>query len=177
MRLLLFLSFLMTAVMTAAPPGVGDIAPEFTLADLGGTPRRLSSYTAEGRVVLVVLRGFPGYQCPLCNRQVGDLVKNAEGFSRAGVRVVMVYPGPRDVAQSKANEFVSDKNLPQHFTLLVDPDYAMVGRYGLRWDAPKETAYPATYILQKGGKVSFAKVSDSHGGRAAATEILAALGK
>jgi peroxiredoxin len=128
-------------------------------------------------VVLVVLRGFPGYQCPLCNRPVGELVKNAEGFAKAGVRVVMVYPGPRDVAQSKANEFVSDKSLPQHFTLLVDPDYQMVGRYNLRWDAPKETAYPSTFVMNRSGKITFAKVSDSHGGRSTAAEILAELAK
>ena len=178
MRMLMLLSFLMTTVMAmAAPPGVGDTAPDFALADLAGTPRKLSSFTAEGRVVLVVLRGFPGYQCPLCNRQVGELVKNAEGFAKARVRVVMVYPGPRDIAQAKANEFVSDKNLPQHFTLLVDPDYRMVVQYGLRWDAPKETAYPSTFVIARGGKIAFAKVSDSHGGRATAAEILAALAK
>jgi peroxiredoxin len=179
MQKLLLLSFLTltSAVMAAAPPGVGDTAPDFTLADLTGTPRKLSSFTAEGRVVLVVLRGFPGYQCPLCNRQVGELVKNAEGFAKTGVRVVMVYPGPRDVAQSKANEFVSDKNLPQHFTLLVDPDYQMVGRYSLRWDAPKETAYPSTFVMNRSGKITFAKVSDSHGGRSTAAEILAELAK
>lgn len=177
--MLLLLSFLTltSAVMTAAPPGVGEKAPDFTLADLTGTARKLSGFRGQGPVVLVVLRGFPGYQCPLCNRQVGELVRNADGFAKAGARVVMVYPGPRDIAQSKANEFVSDKNLPQHFTLLVDPDYEMVLRYNLRWDAPKETAYPSTFVLDKSGKITYAKVSDSHGGRATAAEILAALAK
>lgn len=175
--MLLLLSSLMTTVMAAAPPGVGDKAPDFTLADLTGTPRKLSAFTGQGPVVLIVLRGFPGYQCPLCNRQVGELLRNADGFAKAGARVVMVYPGPRDVAQSKANEFVSDKNLPQHFTLLVDPDYEMVLRYNLRWDAPKETAYPSTFVLNRSGKITFAKVSDSHGGRSTAAEILAELAK
>lgn len=177
--MLLLLSFLTlpSGVMTAAPPGVGEKAPDFALADLTGAARKLSGFTGQGPVVLVVLRGFPGYQCPLCNRQVGELVRNADGFAKAGARVVMVYPGPRDIAQSKANEFVSDKNLPQHFTLLVDPDYAMVLRYNLRWDAPKETAYPSTFVLDKSGKITYAKVSDSHGGRATAAEILAALAK
>lgn len=177
MRLLLLLSFFMTTLLAAPPPGVGDAAPDFALADLAGMQKKLSGFTGKGPVVLVVLRGFPGYQCPLCNRQVGELVKNAEGFAKAGARVVMVYPGPRDIAQSKANEFVSDKQLPQHFTLLVDPDYRMVKQYGLRWDAPKETAYPSTFVLDRRGRITFAKVSDSHGGRATAAEILAALGQ
>jgi len=49
--------------------------------------------------------------------------------------------------------------------------------YGLRWNAPNETAYPSTYVVDKQGKIVFAKTSKSHGGRASADEILKALSK
>ncbi len=51
--------------LNAAPPSVGDKAPDFTLKTLNDQTVRLSNLTASGKVVLVVLRGWPGYQCPL----------------------------------------------------------------------------------------------------------------
>ena len=46
-------------------PGVGDKAPAFSLQSLGGETVKLSALTEQGPVVLLVLRGFPGYQCPI----------------------------------------------------------------------------------------------------------------
>lgn len=164
-------------ILTAAPPKVGEVAPDFALPNLEGKVRRLSEVTGKGPVVLVVLRGFPGYQCPLCNRQAADLVKNGAAFARAGARVVMVYPGPKAVVEVKAGEFVTDKKLPQHFELVVDADYAMVNAYQLRWEAVGETAYPSTFVLGRDGRIRFAKISKSHGGRTTAAEVLAELAK
>ena len=58
---------------------------------------------------------------------------------------------------------------------MLDPGYAFTNLYGLRWDAPKETAYPATFVLDRGGVVRFANVSRSHGGRTPVAEVLSAL--
>jgi peroxiredoxin len=159
----------------AAPPQVGRKAPDFELRSLSGKTVRLSETLNDGRVALLVLRGFPGYQCPLCQRQVRDYVKNASGFSKAGVRVVMVYPGPAQELPKRAQEFAADKDLPPHFEMLLDPDYRFTNLYGLRWNAPGETAYPATFLLNGDGTVTFAKISDSHGGRTSASEVLARL--
>jgi len=52
----------------------------------------------------------------------------------------------------------------------------MVNTYGLRWNAKGETAYPSTFVLDDKGVVQFSKVSESHGDRTKATEVLAALG-
>ena len=60
--------------------------------------------------------------------------------------------------------------------LATDPDYALTNLYGLRWDAPGETAYPATFVIGADGKVRYAKVSRSHGDRAPTAEVLKALG-
>ncbi|MFN0106571.1 MAG: peroxiredoxin family protein [Bryobacteraceae bacterium] len=166
-----------TAAFGAPPPAVGERAPAFTLMNLEGAPRQLADSTAQGPVVLLVLRGFPGYQCPLCNRQVTEFVKNGPEFAKLGARVVMVYPGPKNNLQAKAQEFVMSKNLPPHFELLVDPDYAMTNLYNLRWDAPNETAYPSTFVIDKKGVITFAKISGSHGGRTTAAEVLAALAR
>jgi peroxiredoxin len=177
MKPLLPLLFLLaTAGVWASPPAVGQVAPDFTLTALDGRPTRLASLLAEGPVALIVLRGFPGYQCPLCNRQVQDLVQNADGFLKAGWRVLLVYPGPAAELNKRAAEFATDKKLPAHFTMVLDPDYTFTNQYGLRWDAKNETAYPAAFLLNRSGKITFAKISDSHGGRASAKELLTAPG-
>jgi len=56
--------------------------------------------------------------------------------------------------------------------LLTDPDYKVTNLYGLRWDAPHETAYPSTFILDKKGMVVFEKISHSHGDRLSAQDAL-----
>ncbi len=161
----------------AATPTVGDRAPDFQLSNVEGKVVRLSDLTSRGPIVLIVLRGYPGYQCPYCNRQVQDFLQKAPGVSAAGVHVVMVYPGPPQDLERRATEFLSRKVLPANFDLLLDPGYEFTSRYGLRWDAPNETAYPSSFVLDRNGLVLFSKVVKAHGGRVTAQEILEVLSK
>lgn len=181
-RLRVLFPFLVAALLgtTSASaqkiPAVGDSASDFRLPTLQGEAVQLAKLTAQGPAVVVVLRGYPGYQCPVCNTQTGQLVANAAKFSEKKAQVVLVYPGPSAGLVQHAGDFVRGKTLPGNFHFVVDPDYALTNLYGLRWDAPNETAYPSTFVVDKQGKVKFAKVSKSHGGRATADEILSALG-
>ncbi len=159
------------------PPQVGEIASDFELESLGGDKVKLSSQTDKGPVVLIELRGYPGYQCPFCTAQVGQLINKEEDFRKAGAQVVLVYPGPAEELKAHADEFVRGKNFPANFYLLLDPDFAVTKQYGLRWDAPHETSYPSTFVLDTQRKVLFGKISHSHGDRATVEEILAALPK
>ncbi len=159
----------------ASIPAVGDKAPDFTLKSLDGSPVTLSKLTADAPVVLVVLRGYPGYQCPICMFQVADLMKHRDDLKAAGADVVLVYPGPAANLDLRAGEFLKGKTLPEGFVLVTDPDYEFTNAYGLRWDAPRETAYPSTFVIGSDGKVTFATVSKTHGGRAKTTDVLEAL--
>jgi peroxiredoxin len=159
----------------ASPPQVGSVAPDFTLKTLEDQSVRLSDLTAKSDVVLVVLRGWPGYQCPFCTRQAHDFVGNADKLKAAGVQVIMVYPGPANDLKAHASEFLQDKNWPNDFLFVLDPDYSFTKAYGLRWDAPKETAYPSTFIIGKNGKVIFAHVSKKHRDRVGSDTVLKAL--
>lgn len=160
------------SALSAEPPKVGDEAEDFELKTPSGDSVKLSALAEEGPVVLLVLRGYPGYQCPLCTRQVGEFVAKAKDFAKAKAQVVMVYPGPADNLVEYAEEFVRGKTLPENFQLVIDPDYAFVDAYNLRWDAPGETAYPSTFVIDKERQVRFAKVSMTHGGRSKADEAL-----
>ena len=173
------LGFAVQRSNAAEEPGlkVGNKAPEFALKTLDDQTVRLSDLTATGRVVVVVLRGWPGYQCPLCDRQVQNFIASAPRFAEANARGVMVYPGPAEKLKVHAREFLEwkDKVWPKEFFYVIDPDYTMVNAYRLRWNAPRETAYPSTFVVDHTGTVRFAKVSRTHGDRTKAADVLAAL--
>lgn len=170
---LAFTSLLHAAAST--PPKAGDVAPNFTLQTLDDRSVELKPLVQEQPVVLVVLRGWPGYQCPVCTRQVQEFVVKATEFKQRGARVVMIYPGPAEQLKEHAQEFLNEKQWPVDFVFLLDPDYLFTNAYGLRWDAKKETAYPSTFVLERGGKVRFAHVSKSHGNRLSAAKAIAEL--
>lgn len=164
------------------PIQVGDKAPTLTLTSEAGKNVDLAKVYQDGPTVLVVLRGYPGYQCPACSRQAAGFIGAADKFKQAGAKVVMVYPGGAANLGERAGEFLaaqkrSEKSLPEPVVMTLDPDYQLTNAYGLRWDAPRETAYPSTFIIGKDGKVAFAEVSRTHGGRVAADKVLKELGK
>jgi peroxiredoxin Q/BCP len=166
--------FALITVVRAAekPPRMGDIASDFTLSTVDGEKAQLSRLRKEGPVVLMVLRGFPGYQCPVCNTQVGQLLASAKKLKELKANVVLVYPGSADGLKQHAEEFIRGKTLPDNFYLVLDPDFAFTNSYHLRWEAKSETAYPSTFVIDSDGKIQFAKISMTHGGRASAEEVL-----
>ena len=175
----LLLAFLLLQPQSfAATPAVGEKAADFTLKTSEGQPVSLSDLTANSRVVLIVLRGYPGYQCPFCVRQVHDVIEHAAEFQAAKAEVLLVYPGPPAELNQHAKEFLAEQNpLPAGVHLVIDPEYSFTNLYGLRWGAPHETAHPSTFIIDGNKTVVFRKVSDGHGDRTNSAAILTELKK
>lgn len=169
--ILIFISVLLLA-QGGENTTIGNKAPDFSLKTMEGNEIRLSELIRNQPVVLVVLRGWPEYQCPVCTRQVGNLVNDEHKFADLGAAVIMVYPDPSGELLEHAEEFSQNFRFPENFHFLLDPDYTMINLYGLRWDAPMETAYPSTFVINKEGKIVYSKISTSHGGRADNDEIL-----
>lgn len=164
-----------TAFAQPMAPKIGTMAPEFALADAAGVSASLSQERTKGAVVLIVGRGWPGYQCPFCTRQFAEFRAHAGELQAAGARVVWIYPGPADELAKHAADFTGSEPLPANFRVLIDPGYVFTNAYGLRWDAPKETAYPATFVIGRDGTIHFANVSLEHGGRTPVADVLKAL--
>ncbi|ADB17782.1 alkyl hydroperoxide reductase/ Thiol specific antioxidant/ Mal allergen [Pirellula staleyi DSM 6068] len=158
-----------------SPPAKGDVAKDFTLQTLDGTEVQLSKLNAKGPVVVVVLRGYPGYQCPACNAQTGEFIGAAKKFAAAKANVVLVYPGEGKGLEKFAKDFVTGKTFPDNVMLVTDPDYKFTVAYNLRWDAQNETAFPSTFVIDAEGKIIYSKISETHGGRAPVAEVLKAL--
>ncbi len=138
---------------------------------------RLSDQYRRGPVVVVVLRGYPGYQCPLCTAQVATLANRATAISKLAEKIVLIYPGSSESLQRHAEQFAGTRRLPDSMVIVRDDRMETVRQWGLRWDARYETAYPATYIVDKNGRIRWKKVSDSHAGRSTVDEILKELRK
>lgn len=125
----LALSLLLPAAagaQTATTPSIGGRAPDFALTSLNGGTVRLSDQLRREPVVLVLLRGWPSYQCPFCTRQFADYLGHADDLHRAGTRVVFVYPGPADGLEEHAKAFLEARDIPPHFVFLIDPDNRFV---------------------------------------------------
>jgi peroxiredoxin len=160
---------------TGEVPAVGQKAPDFTLTSLDGANVRLSDEAESGPVALVVLRGFPTYQCPFCTRQFADYLAHSDDFHASGAHVLFVYPGDPEGLNDHAKALVAGRPMPANYKILMDPDYKFTLAYNLRWDAPKETAYPSTFVIDKKGMIVFAKTSHAHADRVPTADVLKVL--
>ena len=183
-RLILFSFLLLIFGQTLADtnskvPKISSIFPNFSATTMNGAPFELSKYIEEGTVVVIMLRGYPEAQCPICSTQVAEFIAKAEAFEGQETPVVFIYPGHVKNLNDRAKEFTAplekDEDLPSNFIFVLDNDYAITNLLGLRWDKSKETAFPATFVIDHKSYVQYANVSNSHQGRATADEILEVL--
>lgn len=100
---------------------IGSRAPEFTLADQNGRDVSLSNFLAGGQVVLYF---YPADFTPGCTRQACMIRDMHEQILRAKLTVVGISPQLPERHQA----FRARYDLP--FTLLADPDKAVIEPYG-----------------------------------------------
>ena len=160
-----------------AGPEEGSKIGEITGTTINGADFKLSKLVAKGSVVIVMLRGFPGYQCPICSTQVAGYIAKAEEFEKQrNTPIVFIYPGKVNNLEKRAKDFTAPLeekvDLPSNLIFLLDQDFKITNQLNLRWDKPEETAYPAAFVIDHDGYIQYAKVSDNHGDRATADEIL-----
>lgn len=180
---------LWTSTSNAVGPDEGTRPADFTLSvlaagsdfaagsNLSKRSLNLREQHSDGPIVVVVLRGYPGYQCPICQRQVSSLINRSRGLTQLAKRIILVYPGPANDLERRGKQFIGSRRLPKGFVLVGDPGYAMVTSWDLRWNAPRETAYPSTLVIDQSGLVTWKKISTSHGERSSADDIVRQLRK
>lgn len=109
---------------------------------------------AEGRpLVLVVLRGFPGYICPYCTAQTSALLNKLPEFEHLGARVAFVFPGEADtvpVFLDAIRDYRQQADLP--VPVLFDPELSAVRAMSISGDK----AQPTTIVMNAQGVVTFA---------------------
>jgi peroxiredoxin Q/BCP len=100
--------------------GIGDRAPDFSLAGSGGASHALADY--RGHVVVLVF--YPGDDTPVCTKQLNSYNNDLDEFSQVGAQILAI--SAQDVA---SHDRFSDKH-GFGFPLLADLDKAVAGLYG-----------------------------------------------
>jgi len=159
--------------------------------DPAGRPLELGQYRGRKNVVLVITRGntsgrtpgpYIGRICLYCASQASRFIANYSLIQAHDAEVVVVFPvqaaGERDEvekfdaavkADARKHDRLSVEQVP--FPLAVDLGLRAVDTLGLRADL----ARPATYILDKEGRVRFAYVGATIADRPSVRSILAQL--
>jgi peroxiredoxin Q/BCP len=98
----------------------GDLAPDFTLPDAGGTEVSLSSLRGQQ----VIIYFYPAAMTPGCTKQACDFRDSRSDLSGAGYAVLGISPD----SPAKLAKFVDKEGLT--FPLLSDPDRKVLEAYG-----------------------------------------------
>jgi len=159
----------------STPVAVGEAAPDFKLEDQDKDKVTLSGARGKMPVVLVFYRG---YWWPFCARQLAALRTLLKQDENA--RLYAISVDPPDVSKSFAEKIASDGKGQVNFPLLSDPEHRIIDEYGLRDPAYQGTKYygiphPAVYVIDKKGKVAWAKIESNYRERPTNQEIRAAL--
>ncbi len=96
------------------------------------------------------------------------------------VKLFAISVDPPDVSKSFADKIASDGKGAINFPLLSDPEHKIIDAYGLRDPAysgqkVEGIPHPAVYVIDKQGKVAWARIESDYKQRPANEEIRAAL--
>ena len=137
---------------TPTPPANRKQAPDFQLVTADGAKARLSDY--RGKVVLV---NFWATGCGGCVLEIPSFIEIEKtykdtSFTAVGVSMDMSYEGRKsaDEAWSSVRPFMKKYGI--NYTIAMGDDETLTA-YGL-------TALPATFLIDKSGKIAVAYVGD-----------------
>ncbi|CAN5407403.1 peroxiredoxin [soil metagenome] len=124
--------------------GSGSSAPDFTLPDEAGTPRKLGDFLAKGPVVLFF---YPGAMTSGCTAESCHFRDLAAEFDAVGAQRIGISADTVD----KQKEFADAHSFD--YPLLSDPDGAVAAAYGVkrRFLTPVKRA---TFVITADGKIA-----------------------
>ena len=165
---------------------VGDKAPDFIVKDHAGKMVSLKDLTQKGKVVVMFYRGA---WCPFCNKYMSQLETALPEFSAKNATVVAITPETDEsinkaIDKTKATFSViydKDRSIMKNWKVAYSMSDDMKTKYkGYGLDLEKQQGdwmlpVPATYIVDKDGKIEFVHFDENYQKRAEVTEILKVL--
>jgi peroxiredoxin len=167
---------------------VGRQSPAFELKDHNGKPVSSATLLSNGPLVVFFLRGR---WCPFCVGQLEAMALIAEDIKLAGASVVAI--SPQNVHQSF---LMHDQHKPK-FLLLSDVGNQVARQFGLVYKVPEyqqaiykkafvnlpfangdaswELPIPATFAIDRDGKIVYSAANADYTDRPEPTEILQAV--
>jgi len=190
-KIVLFASALLLALQVSAQTGlkVGDKAPGFIGVDNSG--KTLNLKTLLGKHKAVVLFFYRGQWCPYCNKQISHLQDSLQLLTGKGAYVVGVTPETGENINKTIDKthasfaIIQDKGykIMQAYQVNYVVDAAMLSKlkgYGV--DLEKNNGntdhvlpVPATYVINKSGKIIYAHVDKDYTKRPPVSDLLSVL--
>jgi peroxiredoxin len=127
---------------------IGQRRPDFTLPELGGTPRNIAEW--DGQVVLV---NFWATWCPPCRKEMPAFVELKEQYGAQGFEIVGVAIDDPQQAQDFADTM--GVNYPMLFGEIDAMEIAKV--YGDRF-----VTLPYSVLIDREGTIRFIKPGELH---------------
>lgn len=124
----------------------GELASDFSLADLNGTTVRLSDY--RGKVVVLF---FWTTWCPYCREQLVVLNEKYDDIAKDGVVLLAVNAGE---SKAKIESFTRTKNFK--FKILSDRNMSVAEAYNL-------LGVPTYFFIDRDGYIRFSRNRFSEG--------------
>lgn len=126
---------------------IGQTAPNFELADQNGKIFRLSSQLKKGGVILVF---YPYDQTPSCTKQLCDVNKDIDLFTKHGLKVFGI-----NNAEAESHRNFAERQL-LHMSLLSDPQYTVSKAYDCLWQIGPISVIRRTVVgIDKSGKIVY----------------------
>lgn len=166
----------------------GDMIPEFKLPNAKGENVDASDLTSGGPAVISFYRG--GW-CPYCNLELKALQNSLPEIKDLGAKLVAITPETPDnsmttseknnlefeVLSDKGNEVARKFGLVFNLAEELKPIYDAFGIdiKGHNGDESFTLPMPATYVVDKNGKIIKSFVSEDHTQRMEPSEVISAL--
>ncbi|QDV68203.1 Putative peroxiredoxin bcp [Rosistilla carotiformis] len=167
----------------------GQPAPDFELPNPQGETVSLSGLLSKGPVVVTFYRGS---WCPYCNLQLRAMQQRLADIHSVGAELVAISPQLPDQSMTHAEQVALE------FPVLSDQDARVAAQYGVAWQVPdlildhmrndrkldlaeinggngSVLPIPATFVLNRDGKVAWRFVDVDYRKRAEPDDVLAAL--
>jgi len=114
------------ASLRAAEPGLlpGAKVPAFTLRDQDGNPQTLKSLAGPNGLLILFNRSADW--CPFCKSQLIDLENARHNFESKGIHVASITYDSSAILKA----FATRRDI--HFSMLSDPDSAIIDAFGVR---------------------------------------------
>jgi cytochrome c biogenesis protein CcmG/thiol:disulfide interchange protein DsbE len=136
LQLMAAATLLMLLCGPASSTGVGDIAPDFTRADLAGKPMHLSGY--RGKVVLL---NFWASWCDPCLEEMPRFSAWQQTYGATGLQIIGIS---MDDAAAPVKQLLARRPVP--YTVVMG-DAGLGERYG------GVLGLPLTYLIDRRGRI------------------------
>ncbi|MFK8113777.1 MAG: peroxiredoxin family protein [Rubripirellula sp.] len=160
-------------VSASQPITIEDFS-DLVFTDGDGNPVKLADVMTREYLVLVITRGWAGRVCFYCASQTSRWARRFDELDPYDAQLLVIFPTESEADTSRLEDLekkIKSGEIPNEsvpYPILLDINLTGVDQLGIR----AELAKPATYIIDRQGRVRFAYVGESIADRPTVDSVL-----